>query len=286
MPSLQFSILIPWSNRDELRFTLRENVHWLQRHDVEILLLNCGGNPGDLRHLILDSGATRVRQLNIPSPCFNKALALNIGIHSSHTHWLFALDADVILRSDILAESMPFLESGSFVTLRWLHESAYLDDTAQITAAAPSDNLNHESFLTSICKTHIVEMQFRDGTSVSIPTYRYGKGKRIGCGQLLVSKKDIAAIGGYNSNIRQWGWEDNDIQVRLKKVRALNHIELGDAVHVSHGDEKRVLDGQSRSQTDLMNFRYVCACYAAGDFAGTYLRDIDEWGQLTTEALF
>jgi hypothetical protein len=35
-----------------------------------------------------------------------------------------------------------------------------------------------------------------------------------------------------------------------------------------------------------MNFRYVCACYAAGDFAGTYLRDIDEWGLLTTEVSF
>lgn len=289
MSLLQFSVLTTWYNRDELRLTLRENARWFERHSAEILVINCGGDTDYLRHLILESGATGVRQINIPNVSFNKCLALNIGIHCSRNPWIFTVDADLILQSDVLEESLPFLHPGSLVTMRWLHESLNMDDAKPAAAASATLDLGNDSFLESIYRTHTLEMNFRDGTSVSVPTYHYGKGRRgkgsrIGSGQLLVSKQDILAVGGYNSNIRQWGWEDYDIQIRLKKMLLLKHIEVGEAIHLTHGNEKRdLLSGQTQSQTDVMNFRYICSCYAAGNFKGTYLKDIEEWAHFATE---
>ncbi len=282
----QFSIVIPWCNREELQFTLRENAHWFQHHDLEVLTVNCGGDANQLRQLVLNSGATRIRQISIPSASFNKCLALNIGILCSRAPWIFVLDGDIILKSDILKQSAPCLASGAYVTVRRVCESSLGDASENVTLW--NGPLPTNSFIASIEKTTTLELHFHDGASVGLPTYRYNllDGSRLGCGLLLASRHDLIAVGGYNSNIELWGWEDNDIQFRLKKVREIHQVELGEVLHLSHGDEKRSLNGESRSNANEMNFHYVCGRYALGDFAGTYSRDIEEWENRITQVIY
>ena len=68
----QFSVLIPWRQRDEIRLTLAANAPTFRANDAEILVLNCGGDHEQLRTLIAGSGVAGVQQLDIASSQFNK----------------------------------------------------------------------------------------------------------------------------------------------------------------------------------------------------------------------
>jgi hypothetical protein len=280
-----FSILIPWSNRPEVKTTLCENARWFRVHHAEVLILNCGGDSEQLRELLRNSGCTRVRQIDIPRSGFNKSLALNIGIHSSLATRLFVLDADVILKSDIFGEALPILENNAFVTVGRVYESN-LEPLAAESIGELTKCLATDSFVTSIVSTSIATLSFQDGTSVSVPTVRRHvmDGSRAGCGLLLAMKDHFIAVGGYNSALEYWGWEDNDIRLRLRRVLSLSDIELGEAMHISHGDGARALDGRSPMQTNAANFYSACGYYSRGDFSGTYCQDLLQWRGRITES--
>ena len=231
-----------------------------------------------LRQLIVDSDASNVRLIDIPVSKFNKSLALNLGIYCSQAPSIFVLDADIMLRTDILTEAQPLLEDNSFVTVAKVLESDLPPASAE-SIATLMRHLGNDSFVTSIVQSNAVTLCFRDGTSVSIPTFkRYSiDGSRAGCGLLLVAKRHIVAIGGYNSALEHWGWEDNDVQLRLKRTLSLSEVEIGQAVHVTHGDDLRDLSGRSSVQTSIANFLTTCSRYAKGDFEGTYRDDLMLW---------
>jgi hypothetical protein len=281
----KFSILIPWSNRPEVETTLRENAGWFRANQAEVLVLNCGGDSGQLCELLRNSRCAGIRQIDIPKSGFNKCLALNIGIHSSLARRLFVLDADVILKSDILAEALPILKSNAFVTVGRVYESN-LQPLAAESIGELTKCLATDSFVTSIVSASIATLSFRDGTNVSVPTVRRHAmdGSRAGCGLLLAMKEHFIAVGGYNSALEYWGWEDNDIRLRLRRVLSLSDMELGEALHISHGDAARSLDGRSPMQTNAANFYSACGYYSRGDFSGTYCQDIRQWYGRTTES--
>src|SRR5206468_6073614 len=97
-------------------------------------------------------------------------------------------------------------------------------------------------------------------------------------------KKHLLEIDGYNSDLEVWGWEDNDVQLRLKRVLSLRHVETGRALHLSHGDDKRSLKGMGRSESHVLNLGILCGRYSAGNFRGTYKRDLQVWGDKSSEA--
>jgi hypothetical protein len=272
---VEFSVLIPWCNRDELAVTLRDNAAWLRLHSCEVLVINCGGEPKALKQHLAKAEVQPLRYVEIPRHRFNKALGLNIGIYLSRGHYIFVLDADISLQSDLLGEVRDTLTASTFVTVASVYES-HPQPTFVSSQLGPSFV---SGFITSIVHTASIELSFTDGTSIRHRTSSRNArdGSRAGPGLLIARRKDLVEIDGYNSELEHWGWEDDDVQVRLQKKLGLHHIEIGKALHLSHGDDRRALFGEARGRADVMNFARCCERYSHGDFSGTYADDVASW---------
>jgi hypothetical protein len=282
VPSL--SVLIPWNNREELSATLFHNQLWMAQSCSEVLILNCGGDQPLLNRLLLATDLTpRIRCLHIPTNSFNKSLALNIGLHFSRAKVTFVLDSDVLVESDFIRDAIERIHQGSFVTVKEMHESNSLAPYCQNRLT----EILRAGALSSITFRHSMEFTFRDGNSVrhdallSLPS-----GTRSGTGLLLGSRDNLIHVGGYQSKLEHWGWEDDDIQFRLKCVLGLNHCEIGNAIHLTHGDEQRNLGGKTKKISDEENFYACCKHYAEEDFQGSYAKDIDTWGEKVMELVY
>jgi hypothetical protein len=255
------SILIPWYDRDELHVTLAANEPVFRAHNAEILILNCGGNRERLRGLITASKVAALRQIDLCVPAFNKCLALNAGLAYAKADTVFTLDADVVLLDPLPVEAV---DGGSFVTIESVYESAPVSQR-RAGSAIPSPK---EAFL---------ELAFRDGVKVR---HQFGlrdaSGNiRAGTGLLLARKCDLLTIGGYNSDLDSWGWEDDDVLVRLQYVLKRRRTQTGAALHLTHGNNRRFLRG-SRTGSNQRNFIKCCRNYNNGVFFGSYHADMSK----------
>ena len=135
------------------------------------------------------------------------------------------------------------------------------------------------SYLVDVVKVNAAQFVFRDGRTVSAPTFRSyaADGSRGGQGQLLVAREHLLQVGGYNSQLAGWGYEDVDILVRLQHNLDLQHEQVGEATHLSHGDGVRDLRGTTRAQSDYHNFRIASANYAHQRFLGSLAEDLAGW---------
>ena len=262
------SVLIPWYRRDELRLTLAANAPFFRAHAAEVLILNCGGDSAHVHHLIAASEVAGVRQLDISAPRFNKSLALNIGISHSKADTVLTLDTDIVLLDDALAHARASLDDRSFVTIEWVHESQPAPSAGNPLAVAGN-------FGAALVNTVILEFTFPDGTTIHYQASRrnaFGN-LRAGPGILLAKKHDLLEVQGYNSNLETWGWEDDDILVRLQYALRLRRVQAGSALHLTHGDDRRVLH-KAGGRSDQLNFLKCCRNYDQGLILGTYGADV------------
>jgi N-terminal domain of galactosyltransferase len=278
------SVLIPWCNREEIGNAVHLNQGLFNSHGVEVLLINCGGDTSQLHRLLSPAVVGNLRHIEIPRVRFNKSLALNIGVFFSRAHSILILDADIILKSDFLAAARILTDKSAFVTLARVRESI-----PEYTWPS-SANQNEHDVIAMCSLERIVDLEFAwsDGTTTHLAANHDNAvdGTRAGPGILMVKKEDLLAIDGYNSELELWGWEDNDVQLRLQAVLARNHVEYGDAVHLSHGDERRVLQGRQRYETNLENFSYLCKRYSTGNLSGTYSQDVVRWKKVVCQVPF
>lgn len=255
-----FSVVVPWWNRPELRHMLDANGPLLTRHGAEVVVVNCGGDAADAAAQLAGYTAAPVRHVVIPDAVRNRSLARNLGALCSTGSVLFFLDCDVILQSDIFAEATPLLEQEDcFVTIRKRVESR-------------PERVLHQAFLKET--THTREMVCTDGRRAMTKQTFGVDGSSSGIGQMLVKRADFIHIGGYNSALEGWGFEDDDVVLRLQFVLGLRSMMIGEAVHLTHGNDLR---GGS-PQHDLRRNRRACFDnYSRGAFDGTYAEDVRLW---------
>jgi glycosyltransferase involved in cell wall biosynthesis len=277
---LNLSVIIPWCNRNELRTTLTGNASWMAEHAAEVVIVNCSGNSACLRRLVAEVSIQNLRCVEVPAPRFNRSLTLNVGIYYSRSPKLFVLDCDIEVRPDVLSEVLRLLNGNVFVTFTRVEESR--SDWNSRSAA-----LRRELPLRGVCdieSVHTIEFKWSDGTRNVIDLRRnLINGSRSGTGNIFANKNDLVMIDGYNSDLELWGWEDNDLQLRLMRVLTLKHYEYGEAFHISHEDNVRALYGVDRRQASLSNLRTACWRYANGNLRGTYSRDVAHWKSFVRE---
>lgn len=230
--------------------------------DSEIVIVNAGGNLAQLCTLIVNSGSSVVRLIDLPGERFNKAQALNVGAHFSRGDCIFMVDADVLLTADTLRTARRLLANGTFVTIRKVTESRYF----------PSSSLVTETI-------HTAEYVCSDGRRASIE-YRAGADRsRCGPGLILVRRRDFISIGGFNSALKGWGFEDYDFQLRLQFALRLQRVTACDAVHLTHDG----LRDPMQSRTNRRNRAISEGNYSRGKFTGTYLQDVKKWRRKVAE---
>jgi glycosyltransferase involved in cell wall biosynthesis len=262
-----FSVVIPWWNRPELRRTLDANGLLLTRHGAEVVVVNCGGDAADAAQLAGYTAAP-VRHVVIPDAVRNRSLARNLGALCSTGSVLFFLDCDIILQSDIFAEAAPLLEENCFVTIRKRVESQ--------PEPAP-----HLQFIKETI--HSREYVCEDGRRAKTQQIFGGDGSNSGIGQMLVKRADFVHIGGYNSALEGWGFEDDDVVLRLQFLLGLRSMMIGEVVHLTHGNDLR--GGSPRH--DLPRNRRICFDnYSRGAFVGTYEEDVRLWKPRIDATLF
>lgn len=270
MNAPHLSMIVAWCNRDELGRTLPHNASECRKVGGEILIVNAGGEMALLERLVADEDRDCTRIIDAKLCNFNKSFALNIGAHLSTAAVVSVLDADVFLEPDLLPRVLATVNDQTFVTLEWMHESEAFEATPELRSIAS---------ITEAIRSNVLELRFHNGKMRTIRTYRYNEltGSRTGLSLVFVPKKWLLAVEGFNSDLRRWGWEDNDFHLRLVWSSDLQHIEMGSVVHLSHGDEKRALDGASQMQAVRQNLAHCIERYARGEMRGSFHADVAAW---------
>lgn len=260
----ELSIVIPWCDRPEIGTTLRENRPVFASAGVEVLVVNCGGDTARLRQALDGLLFEGLRCVEVAPPRFNKSLALNLGVFAAAAPRLFFLDADVVLKEDFLAQARGILDNECFVTVDRVYESARA-------------GMKREGRLTEL--VHSITLAGPGDLRAQVETnrVRFDDGSRSAPGLVMLSREDFLRVGGMNSDLEGWGWEDLDLLVRLQFVLRLEHRRAGAAVHLTHGDEARSFSAESRVANEQLNFAMCLENYRLGHFYGTYGDDVATW---------
>jgi hypothetical protein len=264
-----FSILIPWCDRDVLAGTLAQNHAAFARHAVETIVVNAGGSRTRLAAIVESAGVPNVRTVTLPRAGFNRSLCLNVGALVSRGAHLFLLDADIVATSNILTAARRQLRRGDrFVAVERIVESG--------GGYPPPPGSADLSFLTEVTETR--EMLTVDGRRAVLRRRSSPAGLRGGDGLLLVNRTHFRKIGGLNSRLKGWGFEDTDFQIRLQFGLGLERVEAGEVVHLTHSSAGR--DQQSFAR----NFAACAANYRRRHYKGSLAEDARRWSRAVIEA--
>jgi hypothetical protein len=212
-----------------------------------------------------------VRSVSIDAP-FNKALALNIGAHHARAETLFFLDSDLELGKGTCAAALSRVADDCAVTLD------------RVVEARPQTRAEYPE-LRAIVNTF--ELETSDGRKVRIETnrQRLEDGSRSAPGMVFLRKKCFEQVGGMNSDLTGWGWEDLDLLLRLQLCLSLRIERVGTAKHLTHGDDTRCIDGSSRAANEARNASMCLANYGQGYYFGTYADDVASFRQGVLQAV-
>lgn len=258
---LDVSVIIPWCARPEIKTTLKENSLFFDKHKLEVIVVNCGGDGAFLRSALDEVGLKQVRWIELDCN-FNKSLALNIGSFAARAERLFFLDTDIVFKEDFLSSAMSVLNETCFVTVDRVYESQ--------PVKRDEDNFLDE-LVTTLC--FVVKGNRR---AQIVNHVRFDDGSRGGPGLILLWRDHFLKVDGMNSDLRGVGWEDNDLILRLQFQLSLEHRRVGSAVHLSHEDAGKQL-GINRAEADQLNFASCYKNYNAGYLLGTYTDDVATW---------
>jgi hypothetical protein len=257
------SIIVSWRNRNELRQTLPGMIASAGLVQGDLTVVNFGGDTATLDQQIAGY-REHVRLLSIPGErYFNKSCAHNLGTATTSHPFLFFCDCDVVLNPQSILDLLRSLQQseGRFATLAGVRESA-----------ANSRGGKHVT-----CFGYELRIRTSDGRSLRIVDNEEDvvDGTRQAPGLLMVRRKDLLSINGYNAQLVGWGWEDQDMIARLTLGAGLERISEGQAIHISHDDNARVAHYPVADRWESRDrmFRQALANYDRANFQGTYHSD-------------
>ena len=259
----ELSLIITWCDRPELQRTLAENRLFLDRYDVEIIVVNCAGSEVDLRGILSGPRPRRVRCVNVQTTVFNKSLALNLGASIAQSDRLFLLDADIILMEDFLPTAFDIIAEQRFFTVERVLES-------DPEPSPPNDQVEE--------MVHHISFVARGGRkATAMVRRRLQEGSRNAPGLVVLARKHFLEVGGMNADLRGYGWEDRDLLLRLQFALGLEERSAGTVLHLSHKDESQHVAWRDRQKGEHLNFVACVKNYRAGHYAGTYYDDLAIW---------
>jgi hypothetical protein len=258
------SVVVSWRDRRELSQSLPTMVDALRGVGGEIVVVNFSGDEALLGSQVA-STRDSVRLVHVDDQqYFNKSCAQNIGAaHSAHP-LLFFCDCDILLEQTALSSLAEQLaaDGNAFATLFGVRETE-----RNSRGAGHVIRFGYELHLRTL-----------DGRSLHIVDHEEDAidGTRQAPGLLMVRREHFLRIGGYNSRLHGWGWEDQDMIARLTLGAGLRRVMSGRAMHISHDDTCRTAHYPLANRWESRDrmFRQALANYDRADFQGTYHDDV------------
>jgi len=257
-----YSVVIPWANRPELGDTLVRNRPIFERHAAETVIVNAGGDHNVLLDLVSRAAVPNVTTVDLSAAAFNRALCCNIGALVCRGTHLFLLDADIVVVSDILAEAAALIQNGG----RFVAVSKIVEAEPPVRRPGAGPDMS--------CIAEMIEERTlitTDGRRAVLRKRKVGA-SRVGDGLVLVRKPDLMNVGGLNSSLTGWGYEDTDFQLRLQFLLGLERVDAGEVIHLTHPLTQRSLESWNR------NMAQCFSNYAGGHYLGTLEQDALAWG--------
>jgi hypothetical protein len=260
------SIVVSWKDRRELERALPSLLDAADAVGGDVNVVNFGGSHALLRAQ-LGTHAARVAVVDVEAPgLFNKPCAQNLGAAHARHDILFFCDCDIIIEAAVAGHIARELRAspGRFATLAGVRESE-----------ANSRGGKHV-----VSFGYRLDIRTADGRRLQIVDHEEDavEGTRNAPGLLFVRRDDFLRIDGYNSRLRGWGWEDQDMISRLTLGAGLERLYHGHAIHISHDEASRVVNYgiTNRWESRDRMFRQALASYDDNDFLGTYRQDVSE----------
>lgn len=263
------SAIIPWRGRPELARTLRENHERLATVDAEILVVNGGGDADAVRGLIRESGEEGVSLLDLAGmEPFNKSGCLNVGVLHAKGDIILTLDSDVLLQNSFLEDAVSALQTGGC----FVNASERLESDP----AMQGERWNPKSKVTE--QGSVYRIVAENGRTATYEYFSKREGARTAPGDVVIRREDYLAVGGFNSDLVGWGFEDYDFQIRLQLELGLERSSFGQVVHVSH---------EYGGGTTTLNANKSLAHenYAEGNYVGSYEQDAARWNGVRPETV-
>jgi hypothetical protein len=194
--------------------------------------------------------------LTITNHPFNKALGINLGVQLTSSSAFFLMDADVSVDARTLAMGLRNIsDNRSYATIRKVRS---------INMKTPSREERH------VCK-----LVFPGAKSLQVTTSRtYSDGSRSGPGLVFVAREHFLGVGGMNSELKGWGWEDIDLLVRLEMKLGLRRRYIGTALHVSPNRPYSLTELRERATSERANMYRALVRYQQMSFDGTLATDV------------
>jgi len=258
------SIVVTWRDRFELAHALPGLVDTAAAAGGDITVVNFGGDPDLLAEQVSGHGHA-VQIVHVENQrYFHKAKAQNLGIGLTRHPFLFFTDCDIVLEPASVVDLLEQVAAvpGTFATLGGVTESA-----------TNSRGAGHVT-----CFGYTLLIRTADGAELRIVDNEEDAddGTRNAPGLLLARRDDLLRIGGFNSCLHGWGWEDQDLIGRLTLGARLRRIISGRAIHLSHDDATRVAHYPIADRWESRDrmFREALANYDRADFSGTLDDDL------------
>ena len=139
----------------------------------------------------------------------NKCKGYNIGLNSCETDIVCFLDIDCIVSKQNIDKTINTLENTNGLYIGYNGVAIYFNYTVKSKITNVTESLY--DFLESFIDTTNIR------TGYTNEHYHVANTKAIG-GVLLGKRQTFIDIGGFNPNFKGWGYEDNEIIIRAKKL--------------------------------------------------------------------
>lgn len=139
----------------------------------------------------------------------NKCRGYNIGLDNCNTEIVCFLDIDGIVSKQNIEKSIDTLEKTDSICIGYNGVAIYFNYDVKNAITNQSDTL-YDFLETFVDKSNLYN-------NYTNKFYHVANTKAVG-GMLLGYKSTFKRIGGFNPNFKGWGYEDNEIIVRARKL--------------------------------------------------------------------
>jgi predicted glycosyltransferase involved in capsule biosynthesis len=240
-------VLIPVKGRD----TIAQTVKSLIKSNLIDLITIITGDPPSLISEVTRNHS-KVRLIDFSKYPFHKSFYLNMGIEQSLGDIILISDADIIW---------------NLATIEQLSDHSRQNVNQIVHVANVEESQPQNYALKRPRLTPIITQNAPQDFTLKIAADSLSS-ERPGCGLICTHRQTLLHLGGYNSDLKGWGWEDQDLLIRAQLL-GYQIMKLGSVLHLSHPESLRNPSGENPLLTRDLNIRRSCQAIARGKRQGS-----------------